>query len=141
VTAAWAPLAPSPSVQVRRLRLRGDRPLPLTLHVLSPPTGPELGPPTPAELRRLLLAVLETLSGRRPPTQLDPLLTDVDLRVLRNLTGPVSRHWTLRSVHPQLIGQAVELCASVEQNGRSRALAARLEPVGTRWRFATLRLL
>lgn len=102
-------------------------------------------PPSRTELRRLLGAVLEILDGRRPARQLDELLPLSRQRILLGGTarvpGAAGGARRLRSVHPARIAAGVvELCGTVEQGDRARALVARLELRGGRWRFTLITL-
>lgn len=99
-------------------------------------------PPTEVELGKLLVAVLEVLDGRRPITQLEPLLPAADQRdlLLRSRIGQRPRRLcTLRVQQPN--AQAIELCATVADGPRLRALVGRVEATPDRWRFTLLRFL
>lgn len=112
--------------------------------IAPPPTRPAAWPPPgQPELRRLLVAVLEVLDGRRPIVQLEPLLSPSDHRdLLRQLRKPGQgprRLCTLRVQQPD--DDAIELCATVADGNRLRALVGRLETHQDRWRFTLLRFL
>jgi hypothetical protein len=113
--------------------------------IASPPTRPAAWPPPgQLELGRLLIAVLEVLDGRRPIPQLEPLLSPSDHRdLLRQLRKPGQgprRLCTLRVQQPD--HNAIELCATVADGNRLRALVGRLEThQEDRWRFSLLRFL
>jgi hypothetical protein len=146
-----APERPGPpSVRFRPLaHCRPPVPESATAARLAAASATEIPPaPTPppgrAELRRLLGALLEILDGQRPARQLDDLLPlhrqQPLLRLVSRRPGGVRR--SLRSVHPARISErVVELCATVEQGQRIRALAARLERADNRWRFTSIALL
>jgi hypothetical protein len=128
---AYAP-PPAPDPQVTRCPLQ----------VVPPPADP-FPPPAPGELWRLLSTVLEIIDGRRPVGQLDDLLPVHRQRaLLRELEKRAKKRRKLLSLHASRINRGVlELCASVEQGNRVRALAARLELTRSRWRFASVTLL
>lgn len=105
-------------------------------------------PPVPgrAELRRLLAVVLEVLDRRRPPHQLDDVLPIWAQTALLRAEPPATsvngatRH--LRSLHSAIVSAAaVEMCGTVDQGTRSRALVARMQPRQGRWQFTILTLL
>ena len=111
--------------------------LPLPDYVLACP------PPTTAELWHVLGTVLEIVDGHRPAGQLDELLpTHRQAPLLRALENRTAVRRKLLSVHASLINrEVVELCASVSHGKRVRALAARMELTGPRWRFVNITLL
>ena len=100
----------------------------------------------------LALALAETLQGRRPIGQLSRWVDEqvlghltVTLRLRRSASGqprPASgRPAVLRSVHLQFpCPEAVEVSAHVFSDGRSRALAFRLQGWGDRWLCTALEL-
>jgi hypothetical protein len=100
----------------------------------------------------LALALAETLQGRRPIGQLSRWLDEevlghlsVTLRLRRTASGqprPASgRPAVLRSVRLQFpCPEAVEVSAHVFSDGRSRALAFRLQGWGDRWLCTALEL-
>jgi hypothetical protein len=92
-----------------------------------------------------MVAVLEVLDGRRPPSQLEPLLLPQDQRdLLRHARKPGAPRRRLCSLRPrQPSSEAIELCATVADGdgprARVRALVGRLERHSDRWRFTLLR--
>lgn len=96
---------------------------------------------------RFLQAVLETLAGSRPSTQLQEWTSaSVNAQVVGAARG---RQWissaralpTVRSVHVSEPADGVaEVCAVVQRGRRFAALAARLEGFDGRWRCVALEL-
>jgi hypothetical protein len=96
--------------------------------------------------RRLLVAVLEVLAGRRPPHQLSRhlshgvlagLAADLERGNRRSWSGPTA----LRSVRVCEPADGVaELAAVIQMGARFRAIAARLEGLDGRWRCVRLQL-
>ena len=129
---AHAPLPPAAPRQPARCHLR-----------LVPVPDEPVPAPAPADLWLLLGRVLEIIDGRRPVGQLDELLpAHRQGTVLRELENRPGRRRKLLSVHASRINhRAVELCASVEQGNRVRAMAARMELSRSRWRFTRLTML
>lgn len=139
----------------RHLRLVGphDRPLPFApsrrrltdkrdLFAARPTGRGEL--PDPRWFgRRLLVAALEALGGRRSPQQLAPHLSH---SVLTGMLGGSQREtWTqpaaLRSLRVCEPADGVaEISAVVQVGSRFRAVAARLEGLDGRWRCVRLQL-
>lgn len=90
------------------------------------------------EVRRLLVAVLEILDGRRSVKQLTEILPRHCRGTLLRAGGGVGPR-SLRSLRlARTTDDAVDLYARVDQRGRSRALTGRLEHVEGRWRFTLL---
>lgn len=113
-------------------------------------------PPRPRDLpepgpwgRRLLIGMIETAAGRRPPHQLAALLSP---SVCRGLGAEFERaaqartpHWLHRGVVRSMrvaepAPGIAELCATVETGRRVRAIALRLEANHGRWRCTRLQL-
>jgi Family of unknown function (DUF6459) len=96
--------------------------------------------------RRLLVAILEAMAGRRSPHQLAPHLSHgVFIALLADLDRPVRRAWAqpavLRSVRVCEPADGVaELSAVVQTGARFRAIAARLEGLDGRWRCVRLQI-
>ncbi len=94
---------------------------------------------------RLVLAVMETLSGRRPVQQLmawtdDAVYAQVSRAVRRRQPGDaVPRRLASLRVSEPADGIA-EICAVLSGGDRSRAVAARLEGADGRWRCTVLQL-
>lgn len=96
--------------------------------------------PNIEEVRKLLVGVVEVLAGRRPAGQLDGLLPCKYQRALTAEIRPGRQ--ALRSLHLSRTGpDIVDLCARVERQGRSRAMAGRLELRADRWQFTVLTLI
>jgi hypothetical protein len=113
----------------------------------SPGPSPALPDPRPWSAS-LALGLAEVLQGRRPVGQLSRWVDD---RVQATLTVAVRRHGPgtaraarpvlLRSVHLQFpTATAVEVAAHVQVDGRSSALAFRLQGWGDRWLCTALDL-
>jgi uncharacterized protein DUF6459 len=93
--------------------------------------------------RRLLIAALEVLGGRRSPQQLAPHLSHAVLSGM--LAGSQRTTWaqpaTLRSLRVCEPADGVaEISAVVQLGPRFRAVAARLEGLDGRWRCVRLQL-
>jgi Family of unknown function (DUF6459) len=137
---------------------RGTRPL-------SPPPGPrprvdpvgdvqfgpawtrraQLSDPRAAG-RRLVTLVLEAFAGRRPVTQLQPLVTP---QLFTALSGDRRPRWCTEGTSPLLITSVrvcepvdgvAEVAAVARRAGRAHAVAARLEGIDGRWRCTTLQI-
>ncbi len=140
----------------RHLALVGphDSPLPFAPAGPTPrllrPIAPDLEglelPDAQAFGRRLLIAIFETLAGRRSVRQLAPHLSH---RVYAHLCGDLERGvrpgWrqapTIRSVRASYPAPGVsELAVVVDSGQRVRAVAARLEALDGRWRCVRLQL-
>lgn len=122
-----------------------------------PPAAPE-PPKVPgdprAEVGTVLRLVMEMLDGRRPSTQLGGRLSPLALRYLvaakTRLNPPATRRAVARGRHgpPGLRSlrmshpaeRVTEASAVWRHRGRYRALAARFEWEGGRWRCTVLRL-
>lgn len=104
-------------------------------------TPPE--PPTPVEIQRLLTGVLEVLDHRRPATQLAGLLPSHVQRALLTKPRPTDQGpRRLRSVFlNRTTPEILDICARIEQMGRSQAMAGRLKANGDRWEFTLLSLI
>jgi hypothetical protein len=103
--------------------------------------------PDPAGFgRRLLIALLETMAGRRAPQQLSThLSTGVFSGLVTDLDRGGRRTWAkpavLRSVRVCEPADGVaELSAVVQTGNRFRAIAARLEGLDGRWRCVRLQI-
>ena len=107
------------------------------------------------EVRTMLQLIMETLDGRRPRSQLGGRLSQEVVRYLAAANGRLNpvpdrragarthRHNPpgLHSVHLCHPADGVTEASAVwRHRGRFRALAARFEWTGTRWRCTTLRL-
>jgi Family of unknown function (DUF6459) len=93
--------------------------------------------------RRLLIAALEALGGRRSPQQLAPHLSHAVLSGM--LTSPHRATWAqqaaLRSLRVCEPADGIaEISAVVQVGPRFRAVAARLEGLDGRWRCVRLQL-
>jgi hypothetical protein len=142
----------------RHLTLVGphDRPLPFSpsrrrltdMHDEFAPQPTGRGDlPDPAWFgRRLLVAVLEAMAGRRAPHQLAPHLSQgVFGGLVADLERPGRRVWAqpavLRSVRVCEPADGVaEVSAVVQTGARFRAIAARLEGLDGRWRCVRLQI-
>ncbi len=131
--------------------------LPLRILASGPDRDPVFGPqitdrqdlPDPGSWgRRLLQAILESLAGRRSPTQLQNWtswgvyrdIVTVAQRGARNRTTP-ERGQTVTLSRLRVCEPAdgvAELSAVVRRNGRWHAVAARLEGIDGRWRCVVL---
>ncbi len=98
-----------------------------------------------ARAGRFALAVVETLSGDRPASQLERWMTPAAFDDVAALTATTNRRTDsgararterprLLSVHVSQPAQDVaEVCGHVSQGRRSRAVALRLEKQGGQW--------
>ncbi len=131
--------------------------LPLRITTATPDQDPVFGPqltdrqdlPEPGPwARQLLQAVLESLSGRRSPTQLQYWTSWSvyrDIVRVAGRSGP-QRQGAVRSETVQISQVRVcepadgvaEVCASARRDGRWHAVAARLEGIDGRWRCVSL---
>lgn len=109
----------------------------------------EPGPRTAAETAavRAMLAgtlrrILEVIAGRRPVGQLGDGVDPRVLRYVRACRTGAGQAWVLRSVRVYFpVEDSVELAAVVASTGRVRAVAARFDRHGDRWRCVVFRLL
>ncbi|MFE5508614.1 Rv3235 family protein [Amycolatopsis japonica] len=98
---------------------------------------PRPSPDTPdgRQIGRLLTTILEACDGRRPPVQVRPILDPALHHALleSGLRRPAGgyRPKSVHLGHPA--DGVVEACATVEQNGRCLALAARFERTPSGW--------
>jgi hypothetical protein len=96
--------------------------------------------------RRLLVAILESMAGRRSPHQLAPHLSHgVFVGLLSDLERPARRGWpqpaVVRSIRACEPADGVaELSAVIQTGPRFRAIAARLEGLDGRWRCVRLQI-
>lgn len=144
-------------VPPRHLRLVGphDRPLPFEpsrRRLTDPrdlfavqPTGRGQLPDPRWFGRRLLIAMLESIAGRRSPQQLAPHLSQA---VLSGLLTARATPWaerartaSLRSIRVCEPADGVaEISAVIQTGKRFRAVAVRLEGLDGRWRCVNLQL-
>ncbi len=142
----------------RHLTLVGphDRPLPFAPSrrrltdrhddFAAQPTGRGQLPDPAGFGRRLLVAALEVMAGRRSPHQLTAHLSSgVFAGLVSDLDRPGRRGWagpaTLRSMRVCEPADGVaELSAVVQTGTRFRAIAARLEGLDGRWRCVRLQI-
>ncbi len=96
------------------------------------------------QVGRLLTTILEACGGRRPAAQVEPILDPALRRALlaRSRQRPPGgyRPKSVHLCHPA--SGVIEACATVEQNSRCLALAARFERRPTGWlctRFTLLK--
>ena len=94
-------------------------------------------------ITRVVRLALEVLDGRRPPAQLTSHFAPGPLRYWRAATGQrtaraPARCGRLRLCLPRT--GVAEVAVTCELDGRFRALAARFEHAGGRWRCTALRL-
>lgn len=96
--------------------------------------------------RRLLTVALEALAGRRPLTQVQPL---VAAGVYAGLCSGRRPGWCAGGTTPLLLGPVhvcepvdgvAEISAVARRAGRAHAVAARLEGIDGRWRCTALRI-
>ena len=145
-------------VPQRHLALVGpnDRPLPFAPSrrrltdrrdmFSSQPTGRSQLPDPARFGRRLLVAVLEAMAGRRAPQQLARHLSHaVFVGLLTDLERQTHRHWPqpalVRSIRVCEPADGVaELAAVVQTGPRFRAIAMRLEGLDGRWRCVRLQI-
>ncbi len=96
--------------------------------------------------RKLLIAALEAMAGRRSPHQLAPHLSNgVFGGLIADMDRPNRRGWAhpavLRSIRVCEPADGVaELSAVVQTGTRFRAIAARLEGLDGRWRCVRLQI-
>lgn len=112
---------------------------------IRPAPPPAVVPPDAREpITRLLRLACEVLDGRRPATHLAP---HADPSVLRCWRAAAQRRPARRSparfrrvrlCHPR--PDAAEVAVAVELDGGVRALAARFDLRGGRWRWTAVRL-
>jgi hypothetical protein len=156
---------PQPPLQDERLPVRlvlPGRAAPRPVHVPGPrPHGSrvlpadDFGPSwsTRADLpdartvgRRLITLTLESLAGRRPIAQLQPMTS---VGVFAALSGGRRPRWCTEGTSPLIVGP-VRVCEPVDgvaevsavawRNGRAHAVAARLEGIDGRWRCTALQV-
>jgi hypothetical protein len=129
---------------VRHSRGDGQLALPLPLGAAAPR---EAGPPVRAPLDRQFLGrmvttILEACQGRRPATQVRPLLVPELYDRLLAAEPPSGQPYVVRSVHTCLpADDVVETCATVHCGPRALAVAARFESSPTGWRCTQFDLL
>jgi hypothetical protein len=96
---------------------------------------------TEVNARRLLMFVVEATDGRRPQAQLAGLLSSGAMDEVSRVLRP-GRHTRLGRLHTCRVSEsAVEVAATITQNTRVRALAARLELDGETWKCTLFRVL
>lgn len=93
---------------------------------------------------RILRLALEVLDGRRSPLQLAPHFAPRALRYWRAITGQrtartPARHGRIRLCMP--CAGVAEIAVTCRVDGTYRALAARFEHAGDRWRCTAVRIL
>jgi hypothetical protein len=95
----------------------------------------------PQFLGRMMTTILEACQGRRPATQVRPLLVpELYDRLLA--TAPPRQPYVVRSVHTcRPADNVVETCAVVHCGPRALAVAARFETSPTGWRCTEFDLL
>lgn len=104
---------------------------------LTPDSMAQTDPELDLFVAALLRALLDTVQGRRPVTQLtrwvdDEVAADLVLRARLHQRRPVPL--TLRTFRAQPVGaDVVEVSARVQSGVRYTALAVRLERLGERW--------
>jgi hypothetical protein len=158
-----APYAARPVERARRDREPGDQPVLALSPVTAPPAQrppvafESFGPrPTPTRelpdprtwTRQLVQAMVEVLSGVRPPAQLARWTSpDVYAGLQRRVRAPGrashagARRSVVRSVHVcEPVDGVVEACAVLVDAERVRAIALRLEGVDGRWRMTAVQL-
>jgi hypothetical protein len=90
---------------------------------------------------RMVTAILEAHEGRRPPSQVRPLLEAELYQRLLTGTRPSARPFVVRKVHTCVPAEdAVEACATVHTGTRVFALAARFEKKPSGWRCTSFEL-
>ncbi|MGY1604156.1 Rv3235 family protein [Geodermatophilus sp. SYSU D00815] len=96
--------------------------------------------------RRLLVTALEALAGRRPMSQLRPLISHGVWTALSRGHRP---RWCTVGTAPLVLGPVhvcepvdgvAEISAVARRGGRAHALAARLEGIDGRWRCTALQI-
>ena len=142
-----------PGVPVpRRMHRPGPRPRVMTQ---QDPDAAEFGPtlssrsdlPDPGTAgRRLITLTLETLAGRRPLAQVQPLTSP---GVFAALAGGRRPQWCAEGASPLFVGHVhvcepvdgvAEVSAVARRAGRAHAVAARLEGIDGRWRCTALQI-
>ncbi|WP_052674997.1 Rv3235 family protein [Amycolatopsis orientalis] len=87
------------------------------------------------QVGRLLTTILEACDGRRPAAQIEPILDPAlhPVLIARSRQRPPGgyRPKSIHLCHPA--DGVIEACATVEQNGRCLALAARFERTPAGW--------
>lgn len=105
-------------------------------------TGPDIATPGRRMLHRVLAALLEVHTGRRPAGQLDPWLTPLMRRHLRLPSPPNAVRYVLRHIHVcRPTERALEVCGTAYVHERACAVAARLEHGPHGWRCAAFTVL
>ncbi|WP_369135600.1 Rv3235 family protein [Modestobacter sp. I12A-02662] len=96
--------------------------------------------------RRLVTLTLEAFAGRRPVTQLQPLVTP---QLFAALSGRRRPRWCTEGTSPLLVGSVrvcepvdgvAEVAAVARRAGRAHAVAARLEGIDGQWRCTALQI-
>lgn len=115
----------------------------------APPARPHVALPKP-DVRTLVQALCEVLSGTRPAVQLTALVSPSVLAALRSNagTGPwrssdgsTGPRPAVRSVHVQETSDGVlDICAVVRRGPRHHALALRMRRRRTRWEATTVQV-
>lgn len=145
------PYEPSERPSVRKVRAlvrhaRGDGQLALPLQ-LGPVAPRVADPPASAPmdrqfLGRMMTTILEACQGRRPATQVRPLLVPELYDRLLATEPPGRQPYVVRSVHTcRPADNVVETCAIVHCGPRALAVAARFETSPTGWRCTQFDLL
>jgi hypothetical protein len=111
------------------------------------PTGRNELPEATVVARRLVIGVIETVTGRRPPSQLrDHTSPTVQAGLARdagriNRLGTARRPAALHSLHvAEPTDGVAEVAAVLRVGDRFRALALRLEGLDGRWRCVRLQI-
>jgi hypothetical protein len=111
------------------------------------PTGRQDLPELAAFARRLVIAIIETATGRRPAAQLRQHTAPAVLAGLARDAGKITRLGsaqrpaTLHSLHfAEPADGVAEIAAIVRVGDRFRALALRLEGLDGRWRCVRLQI-
>lgn len=109
------------------------------------PTSRESLPDPRPVAKRYVRAILEVLSGQRQSRQLTKVTTPEVLDQLERLgvaNGPVVWATTLRSLHlSEPVPGVAEVCAVLERDSRSTALAMRMAGLDGRWVITSSTLL
>ncbi|QAY71681.1 energy transducer TonB [Xylanimonas protaetiae] len=155
------PQAPTHPPRVRRLRLGSDRTFAdaddadVAELAAARPVADQPVPPLPdptAMCATVVRAAVEVLRGDRPAAQLARWLTPTVLeqlteraRLLREAAasdgpGPGARPVQVRRIRLERRGDTAEATVVVEDRGRCRAAAVRLEARRGQWRLAVLEL-
>lgn len=128
----------APGQLVLDLPLRGARGR-LDPEPPAPPAAPRPAPPRPADLLRLIGAVIELAAGRRSVTGMRAVLTDdAHAEILAGRAAELAQGYTLRRVRVCApAAHVLEICATAQDHRRQRAaaVAARLESRHGAWRF------